>query len=189
MLHKYIETHDLESFTTDELCYTINRLKGGKEMHAPHFNLKYIDKEKQYNLKESRGSIILLTFWVSWCPDCSTDLPKKEHLFQSIDHDHIKMLTINVTGRERDPNDGIRFAEKFLSQPTLVDDDRKVYDAYHCKSVPTTIIIDQNGHICYRFDDNANVVEIISALGQLLEKNKSERAPVKNVAAGANRSR
>lgn len=138
-------------------------------MHAPHFNLKYIDKEKCYNLKESRGSIILLTFWVSWCPDCSVDLPKKEHLFQSIDHARIKMLTINVTGRERDPNDGIRFAEKFLSQPTLVDEGRKIYDAYNCTSVPTTIIIDQNGDICYRFADNANIVEMVSALGQLLK--------------------
>lgn len=138
-------------------------------MQAPSFCLNYLTKPGSYRLDQDRGSIIVLTFWASWCPDCSSDLPKKEQLYQSIDQKKVKMLTINVPARERDPLEGIRYAEKFLSQPTLVDEGRKLYDQYQCKGVPTTIIIDQTGHIYRQFGAQVSFIEIATALGDLLK--------------------
>lgn len=136
-------------------------------MQAPLFTLNHLTKDGHYKLEV--GKIIILTFWVSWCPDCSADLPKKEQLYQSINHDKVSMLTINVPDRERNAYDGVRYAEKFLTQPTLVDRGREIYNAYQCRSVPTTVIIDKDGYIHQQFDDQADFFEIIRVVGTLID--------------------
>ncbi|RWZ54911.1 TlpA family protein disulfide reductase [Halobacillus fulvus] len=135
---------------------------------APLFELPYINSEDIYHLEEDSGKVIVLTFWASWCPDCGTDLPKKEQLYQNMDHSKVKMMTINVTGRERNAEEAVQYTEKFLTQPTLRDRGREVYDAYNGDGVPTTVIIDQNGYIHKQFGDQANFLEIVEAIGSVL---------------------
>jgi len=136
-------------------------------MKAPLFELPTIDGQT-YQLEQDIGKVIMLTFWASWCPDCGRDLPKKEQFYQSVPKDQVKMLTINVLGRERNKQEGLNYAEKFLTQPTLLDDGRRVYEQYECEGVPTTIIIDQNGEIAHRFGDKAEMMDIIKAVGEQL---------------------
>ncbi|MBB6453466.1 peroxiredoxin [Salirhabdus euzebyi] len=138
-------------------------------MHAPTFSLPYLtDSQKVYHLSEDLAKkVIILTFWVSWCPDCAIDLPKKEHLFDNLPQDKISLKTINVSGREKTTEEAILFSEKFLKQPVLKDNDREVYNMYGCKGVPTTVLIDKNGKITNVFDDKADFLDIISALGNI----------------------
>ncbi|MBH0231014.1 TlpA family protein disulfide reductase [Halobacillus yeomjeoni] len=135
---------------------------------APNFKLPYINSDKNYTLEEDLGKVVVLTFWASWCPDCGVDLPKKEQLYKTMDHEKVKMLTINVTGRERNVEDGMEYAEKFLTQPTLMDDGREIYERYGSQGVPTTVIIDQNGNIHRQFGDKADFLEIVESIGQLI---------------------
>lgn len=136
---------------------------------APIFELPYINNHSSmYNLEEDLGKVIVITFWVSWCPDCGKDLPLKEQLFKTMDHDKVKMLTINVTGRERNIEEGIEFTEKFLTQPTLSDEGRDVYDLYNCDGAPSTIIIDQQGDIYANFGDQSSFLDIVSKLGEIV---------------------
>ncbi|WP_188206608.1 TlpA disulfide reductase family protein [Alkalibacillus aidingensis] len=136
-------------------------------MKAPLFELPYLDNPREtFKLDEVLGKkVVILTFWVSWCPDCSRDLPKKEQFYKTMRNDEIEMLTINVPGREREEQEAHQFQEQFLSQPTLKDHGREVYDLYECESVPTTIIIDLNGEIVGRFGDKDDFVEVIKIVG------------------------
>ncbi|WP_028783606.1 TlpA disulfide reductase family protein [Thalassobacillus devorans] len=136
---------------------------------APLFQLPEIHSGKVYDLNKDIGKVIVLTFWVSWCPDCSRDLPMKEQLYRSMDSNKVRMLTINVAGRERSSQAGEEFAAKFLTQQTLVDEGRRVYEQYQCTSVPTTAIIDQDGYLAARFDDQAEFLEIVEKVGELVD--------------------
>lgn len=135
---------------------------------APNFELPYIASNETYHLSEDLGKVVILTFWASWCPDCGKDLPKKEQLYKTMDHDKVSMLTINVAGRERNKKDGSLFFEKFLTQPTLIDNGREVYDLYESQGVPTTVIIDQSGNIHSHFGDKASFLDIVESLGKLI---------------------
>ncbi|GAA0464579.1 TlpA disulfide reductase family protein [Alkalibacillus silvisoli] len=136
-------------------------------MKAPLFELPYLDRDETFNLKDVIGQkVIVLTFWVSWCPDCSRDMPKKEQFYKTMRNDNIEMITINVPARERDEEEAYKFQDQFLSQPTLKDRDREVYDLYECDSVPTTIVIDLDGNIAGRFGDKDDFVEVIKIVGQ-----------------------
>lgn len=135
---------------------------------APLFELPYIHNDETYQLGEDIGKVIVLTFWVSWCPDCGADLPKKEQLYKTMDHNKVKMLTINVAGRERTEEKGVQYADEFLTQPTLKDRGREVYDLYECEGVPTTTIIDQQGNVYDQFGDKASFLEIVESIGKLI---------------------
>ncbi|SEB07733.1 Thiol-disulfide isomerase or thioredoxin [Thalassobacillus cyri] len=136
---------------------------------APLFQLPEMHSGVVYDVNGDIGKVIVLTFWVSWCPDCARDLPMKEQLNRSMDSNKVRMLTINVAGRERSSQAGEDFATKFLTQQTLVDDGKSIYEQYQCTSVPTTIIIDQEGFIAARFDDKAKFLEIVEKIGDLVD--------------------
>ncbi|MFC0523843.1 TlpA family protein disulfide reductase [Pontibacillus salicampi] len=134
---------------------------------APTFELQSIDG-RFHHLEDFRGKHVILTFWASWCPDSARDLPKKEQLYDSMDHDNVEMITINVVGRERDEQAGITYANKYLSQLTLLDDGRKTYDVYQCQGVPTTVLINKQGELVEQFGDKANMMDIVQAIGNKL---------------------
>ncbi|MET3683693.1 peroxiredoxin [Alkalibacillus flavidus] len=136
-------------------------------MKAPMFELPYLDNPHEtFNLNDYIGKkVIILTFWVSWCPDCSRDLPKKEQFYKTMRHDNIEMVTINVPGRERDESEAHKFQEQFLTQPVLKDNGREVYDQYESDGVPTTILIDLEGNIVGHFGDQDDFVEVIKIVG------------------------
>jgi peroxiredoxin len=140
-------------------------------MKAPDFSLKEARTGKTVRLSDFAGKPVLLTFWVSWCPDCQRDLPQKEAFYRTMNKDALGFLTINATGREAAPDDGIRFIEdQKLTFPVLLDDGLKTYEAYGCTCVPSTFIIDADGNIVQRFGDKAAFYEIVEALGPLLSE-------------------
>ncbi|WP_181349557.1 TlpA disulfide reductase family protein [Thalassobacillus sp. CUG 92003] len=136
---------------------------------APSFDLSYLNSDETFHLNDHIGHVIMLTFWTSWCPDSARDLPKKEQLYNTINHDNVHMVTINVPGRERDPEAGIQFAHKYLNQPTLQDDGRRVYDRYKCDGVPSTVIINQAGLIYAQFGDQTDFLTIVETLGEVVD--------------------
>ncbi|WP_173915730.1 TlpA disulfide reductase family protein [Halobacillus sp. Marseille-Q1614] len=135
---------------------------------APDFTLPYIDSENNFTLSQQQGKVVILTFWASWCTDCGIDMPKKEQLFQTMDHSKVSMLTINVTGRERSIHDAEDYYDKFLTQPTLTDRGTKIYKLYKAKGVPTTVIINQEGELAFQFNDKADFLDIVKAIGTLI---------------------
>ncbi|MFD2922705.1 TlpA family protein disulfide reductase [Halobacillus naozhouensis] len=135
---------------------------------AIDFELPFINSRETYRLADDLGKVIMLTFWASWCPDCGVDLPKKEQLFRSLDKEKVKMLTVNVKGRERNNNDGRIFTEKFLTQPTLEDNEMEVYNQYNCEGVPTTILINKDGYVTHKFGDKTSFLSIVEAVGTLI---------------------
>ncbi|MFB1051187.1 TlpA disulfide reductase family protein [Paraliobacillus sp. JSM ZJ581] len=137
-------------------------------MQSINFTLPYINQPGIFKLADYREKIVILTFWVSWCPDCSSDLPKKEQLYRSINDDKVEMVTINVTGRERNDGEAVSYTTKFLTQPTLKDNDREVYDLFKCEGVPTTVIINQQGEIYRVFGEQSTMIEIVEAVGTIL---------------------
>ncbi|SDJ62296.1 TlpA disulfide reductase family protein [Salimicrobium halophilum] len=137
-------------------------------MKAPVFSLPYLTEDKSYTLPEQPSKVVILTFWVSWCPDCAVDMPKKEQLFSSLNTDEVDMLTINVAGREGDRSEAVKYKEKFLSQPTLEDDGTAVYDKFGCTGAPTTVIISPEGEILHQFGDDASFMAIMKAIGEVV---------------------
>ncbi|MFC7394333.1 TlpA disulfide reductase family protein [Scopulibacillus cellulosilyticus] len=139
-------------------------------MKAPNFELTDLQTQEKVKLSDFEGKPVMITFWVSWCPDCQKDLPKKVEFYQSLNKDELAFLTVNVTGREGTEKDGPQFArEHELPFPILLDEGTKTYDAYNCSSVPTTVIMDQQHQIIHTFGDKSSFYDIIEALSSVMK--------------------
>ncbi|SMO70575.1 TlpA disulfide reductase family protein [Melghirimyces algeriensis] len=136
---------------------------------APDFCLPTLDSEETICLKDLYGKAILLTFWVTWCPACQSELPKKDIFSRSLDIHHFAFYSINVTGREMDPKQVKPYMEQHGYQfPVLLDQGRATYDAYQITSVPTSVLIDPKGTIVNRYPETTPFAEVIKDIGRVL---------------------
>ena len=46
------------------------------------YNWNLIDTtSKSLNLKQSKGSVILINYWATWCPPCIAEMPAMQNLY------------------------------------------------------------------------------------------------------------
>ncbi|TSB46967.1 TlpA family protein disulfide reductase [Alkalicoccobacillus porphyridii] len=135
---------------------------------APTFTLIHTQTKANWSLDQFAGKAVMLTFWTSWCPDSRVDLSYKQRLFQVMDQTKLHMLMINVTARERIEHIEAFVKDQGYSFPVLQDDGRTVYDAYGCKGVPTTVLLDRDHQIIATYGDQASFQEITTGLAPLI---------------------
>ena len=64
---------------------------------APEFRLPVLHGEPQeIALSDYCGKVLLVNFWVTWCPACQQELPQKEVFYRSLDNEQLAFITINV---------------------------------------------------------------------------------------------
>ena len=138
-------------------------------MAAPSFTLNELLTDKKISLDDLKGKAVLLTFWVSWCPDCQKDLPSKEQLYKAMQTNDLEMLMVNVTGRETSSEAAAAYyKEQGFTFPALKDNGTNIYDMYQCMSVPTTYLLNYEHEIVARFNDKASFQEMLKAIGNVL---------------------
>ncbi|RBW71261.1 TlpA family protein disulfide reductase [Bacillus taeanensis] len=138
-------------------------------MKVPDFSLRHAKTNEIVSLSDFKGRKIMITFWVSWCPDCLQDLPQKNQFYQSLSTEELAFITINVTGREGNSRAGIDLMKlASFNFPVLLDEGTKIYDAFGCTSVPTTILLNEYHEIVNTFDDKASFLDILTGLSKLM---------------------
>ena len=114
---------------------------------AADFTLYDID-EKLHKLSEYRGRVVIINFWATWCPPCRFELPSMDQAYQILKQKGGVMLAINVG---EDADTVFNFTADYpVTFPLLLDKDATVIKQYPVVGLPTSYIIDPQGHIVYR---------------------------------------
>ena len=53
-------------------------------------------KNKQINLDDYKGNLVLLNFWATWCAPCKEEMPSLDFLQSHNDLNNLKIFPINV---------------------------------------------------------------------------------------------
>jgi peroxiredoxin/outer membrane lipoprotein-sorting protein len=144
-----------------ETLFTFAPPKGAKEVaelsfpgvtslagnEAGDFTLKDLEG-REFNLKNLRGKVVLLSFWATWCGPCRLELPQMEKLHQEFKSKGLVVLGVNDEESE--------IAREFVksnnySFPTLSDTKRDVARLYKISAIPTLIVVDREGKISTHF--------------------------------------
>lgn len=107
----------------------------------PELSLPCFTGGEQVALTSVRGPAVI-NFWASWCGPCRTELPVMQRL---ADRAQGRLTVLGVdTGDSRDA--GASFAaDKRVTMPTLVDEDKKLYTALAGRALPMTVFVDAQG--------------------------------------------
>jgi thiol-disulfide isomerase/thioredoxin len=133
---------------------------------APDFKLTGLDG-KPVTLADSKGKVILLNFWATWCGPCRAEIPDLVEL-QNKYKDRLQILGLVV---EDEDQDAVKeFAETFrINYPVAIatNDIRVQYGGI--VALPTSFVLDAEGRIVQKHEGLRNPVlyetEIRALLG------------------------
>lgn len=108
------------------ISFTVTTLKGGS-----------------FSLEETRGSVVVLNFFASWCGPCKFEAPFFQKAYETFGPKGVKFIGVAVD----DTEEGARaFVKHFgLTYPTAFDSTGEIIDAYNIYGIPKTFIIGRDG--------------------------------------------
>ena len=101
--------------------------------------------QKNVNLNDFRGKLIILNFWATWCAPCKEEMPSLDDLQSNTKLDNLKIFPINI-GQE-DALKSESFFKKLHIQNLEIYFDAPITLAkkFSLRGVPTTIIFNKEG--------------------------------------------
>lgn len=102
-------------------------------------------KNEQYHIQQQSQKVTVVNFFATWCPPCNAEMPHLQSFSQNIP-DEVGMVGVNLTARDKGEKALQQFVEKYnVSYPILLDEQDIFGKGYEIASIPTTVIVDQNG--------------------------------------------
>lgn len=112
---------------------------------APDFALKSTEG-KMVKLSDYRGKVVILDFWATWCPPCRAEIPDFVSLYSQYRDKGFQMLGISLD--EGGLKDVVPFMKDHAMNYPVVLGTQDVVSAYGgIRGIPTTFVIDKNGHV------------------------------------------
>ena len=109
-------------------------------------NVIFLDKnDKEINIKEFNGNLLLLNFWATWCAPCKEEMPSLDRLQVNQNLSNLKIFAINVSQESKKKVDSffedlnIENFDPYFDAPTTLA------KTFSLRGVPTSILIDKDG--------------------------------------------
>ena len=101
--------------------------------------------QKNVNLEDFKGKLVILNFWATWCAPCKEEMPSLDALQKNTKLNNLKIFPINI-GRE-----DISKAEFFFKELNIknldiyIDAPITLAKKFSLRGVPTTILFNKEG--------------------------------------------
>lgn len=109
---------------------------------APAFDLEKPDGGR-ISLASLKGSVVILTFWATWCAPCKVEMPTLEEAYKK--HGGKGVTVVGVNFQQEKPQIKKFTESNKLTFPIAMDVDGKTADAYNIPGLPTTFFIGADG--------------------------------------------
>ncbi len=115
-----------------------------KVANAADLSGKTLDGTK-FDLKEKRGSIVIVNFWASWCIDCRRELPILDEIYQDYQAQGLEIIGVS-TDRKKDRAKVLEIARD-KKYPNLIVSDVTKNDFPEVDWLPTSYVIGRDGKL------------------------------------------
>jgi thiol-disulfide isomerase/thioredoxin len=163
----FCNKREVEAFVKDPDAY----LPAPLPRLAPAFSLKRVTGETATLAELSKGKVLLVDFWATWCGPCVKAMPDLQKI-------HEKYATggkFSVVGISID-EEGAKKVAPFLAKsktkytyPILLDAG-EVWKQWGVKSLPTVVLV-KDGQIVGSWAGKVNLKEVEAAVMKVLEAN------------------
>ncbi|HEY7408611.1 MAG TPA: TlpA disulfide reductase family protein [Gemmatimonadaceae bacterium] len=129
---------------------------GDDRAHAPEIGRPAPDyravslQGDSVSLEQSRGRVVLLNVWATWCHPCREEIPVLQALHERHAARGLELVGVSVDARGEEET--IReFARDFrMTYPLWLDPDERVQSTFLAIGVPATFLIDRQGVLRWR---------------------------------------
>ena len=104
-------------------------------------NVIFLDKEnKEINIKNIEGGIIILNFWATWCEPCKDEMPSLNRLLVNKKLKNLKIFPINI-GKENSDKVSNFFQDFNINNlEPYFDNPYTLAKTFSLRGVPTTLL-------------------------------------------------
>ncbi|AIM37975.1 hypothetical protein KO02_15735 [Sphingobacterium sp. ML3W] len=99
------------------------------------------------HLKDPKEHFVLLDFWASWCTPCLQQIPDIKALRNQFSTDELKIVSISIDKDSTSFLNSIK--EHRMDWVHSLDRSSSLSDSLGISSIPTLLLVDQNGKIVY----------------------------------------
>lgn len=131
---------------------------------APDFTLESLDGG-QVALSDFHGTLVMLSFFATWCPHCQAETPHIVKLYNELGPEKLQVVAVSL-GETRDKVEAYR-QEYNVPYPLLLDPQGLSANLYYVQSIPLNVFIDADGLILSGYGgelDEAQLREILAEL-------------------------
>jgi len=102
-------------------------------------------KQKNVNLDDFKGKLIILNFWATWCAPCKEEMPSLDELQSNTKLNNLKIFPINI-GQEEISKSESFFKELNINNLDIyIDAPITLAKKLSLRGVPTTILFNKEG--------------------------------------------
>lgn len=118
-----------------------------REIDAPDFKLPGSHKTIQLSYYKHKHRVIYVDFWASWCAPCKQSFPWMNKMQARYHDEGFDIIAINLDDQPANANN---FLRKVPADFTVAYDPKgDIAQRYGLTVMPTSFLIDRNGHISY----------------------------------------
>jgi len=101
--------------------------------------------QKDVDLVDFKGKLVILNFWATWCSPCREEMPSLDRLQSNSNFNNLKIFPINI-GQEDLVKSKIFFKElNILNLEVYFDAPITLAKKFSLRGVPTTILFNKEG--------------------------------------------
>ena len=102
--------------------------------------------QKNVNLNDYKGKLVILNFWATWCAPCREEMPSLDNLQFNQKLGNLKIFPINI-GKENLSKSEIFFEELNIKNLEIYfDSSITLAKKFKLRGVPTTILFNKQGY-------------------------------------------
>lgn len=118
--------------------------EGGENKKLLGYDYNFVDKNNTvFNLEATKGKVVLINYWATWCPPCIAEMPSLQKLYADY-RDKITFVFIT--------SDGFNEVDAFLNEHGYTFNVYREMDDVFSKTlqingIPRTLLVDKTGAI------------------------------------------
>jgi peroxiredoxin len=111
---------------------------------APELALKDL-QGNPVSLAETRGQVVLVNNWATWCPPCKEEMPALEAYYKKHRDQNFNLIAIEAGEPAAEVADFVR--QYRLTFPVWLDPGSTATTAFHNDALPSSYVIDTQGAV------------------------------------------
>ena len=101
--------------------------------------------QKDVNLRDYKGKVLILNFWATWCAPCKEEMPSLDNLQANINLNNLKIFPINISRESLSKSESFYRELNIKNLDIYFDSSITLAKKLSLRGVPTTILFNKDG--------------------------------------------